>query len=49
MTPTGDEPLQIPAAAGMIFNKQNFHLGEAKTNAATGVYVALRGRFAQAE
>jgi hypothetical protein len=26
MAAPGDEPLQIAAAAGMIFNKQNFHL-----------------------
>jgi hypothetical protein len=26
MAATGNEPLQIAAAAGMIFDKQNFHL-----------------------
>jgi hypothetical protein len=30
MAAFGNKPLQIAAAAGMIFDKQNFHLGEAK-------------------
>jgi hypothetical protein len=37
MTPPGDKPLQIAAAARMIFDKQNFHSGEAKTDWSPGL------------
>jgi hypothetical protein len=40
VTALGNEPLQIAAAAGMIFDKQNFHLGEAKTDAGAGPHRA---------
>ena len=48
MAALGNKPLQIAAAAGMIFDKQNFHSGEAKTDVAPGL-TATRRHFAQAE
>ena len=49
MTALGDKPLQIAAAAGMIFDKQNFHLGEAKNRHVGRASLRNRRHFAQAE